>query len=155
MLKWPNDLLVRSGSGWAKLCGILIEIVTGPDAVAQAVIGIGINVRLGAARQRIDQAATDLAALGVTRSRNQVLATILEELLAMLRDFERAGFATMAADWNARHAFQGRQVVGAGAQSATVEGTALGADEDGALLVGTRAGPVRIVSGEVSLRLLP
>ena len=152
MLKWPNDLLAPAPLGLAKLAGILIEITGSAEGPATAVIGIGINVRLGAARARIDQAATDLASLGFTQPRNALLAVILEELLATLRAFERDGFAPMIGDWNAQHAYQGRRVLVGAGDGAAYEARALGVDRNGALLLDTAEGERRVASGEVSLR---
>ena len=157
LLKWPNDLLVQQHGGFAKLGGILIELAAAEAGRTPAVIGIGINIALGDAARDIDQRVTDLAALGREETpRNAVLAFLLEELLIVLRTFERAGFAPLAAEWNARHAFNGKRVLLSSEHGPHAEGIALGADADGALLLDTGQGVAgrveRIVSGEVSLR---
>ena len=156
LLKWPNDLLVQQPGGFAKLGGILIELAAAEAGRTPAVIGIGINIALGDAARDIDQRVTDLAAQGGETSRNVVLAILLEELLIVLRTFERAGFAPLAAEWNARHAFNGKRVLLSSEHGPHAEGIALGADADGALLLDTGQGVAgrveRIVSGEVSLR---
>ena len=156
LLKWPNDLLVQQHGGFAKLGGILIELAAAEAGRTPAVIGIGINIALGDAARDIDQRVTDLAAQGGETSRNVVLAILLEELLIVLRTFERAGFAPLAAEWNARHAFNGKRVLLSSEHGPHAEGIALGADADGALLLDTGQGVAgrvaRIVSGEVSLR---
>ena len=100
----------------------------------------------------IDQRVTDLASLGATCSRNTVLAYLLEELLPVLRTFERDGLAPLASEWNARHAFGGKRVMLTSEQGAGQEGMALGANADGALLLDTGKGILQVVSGEVSLR---
>lgn len=45
-VKWPNDLLYKSGSGYKKLCGILTEasIEAENRAVSYVIVGIGLNV---------------------------------------------------------------------------------------------------------------
>ena len=151
-LKWPNDLLVQDDGGWAKLGGILIELAATEAGRTPAVIGIGINLALGAAASAIDQRTIDLASLGATCSCNTALAYLLDELLPVLRGFEQTGFAPFAGDWTARHAFGGKRVVLSSEQGAGPAGIALGADADGALLLDTGHGIQRIVSGEVSLR---
>ena len=155
MLKWPNDLLVRNRAGWAKLGGILIEISGPAQGPAQAVIGIGLNLRLGDAATAIDQAATDLASIGVTISRNRLLATVLEELAIVLPVFASKGFTPFMEQWNARHAFRDQPVVASGADGAPDEGIAIAAMADGALQIESPGGRRRIVSGEVSLRAAP
>jgi len=78
-VKWPNDL-VADGK---KLGGILIQLRADATAGAQAVIGIGINVRMPAAHAaRIDQAWCDLDQLGAdVVSRNELAAALLDSLL--------------------------------------------------------------------------
>ena len=157
-LKWPNDLLVsiEGTSSYAKLGGILIELAAAEACRTPAVIGIGINIALGDAARDIDQPVTDLATHRAQTSRNAVLAYLLDALLPVLRAFEQGGFAPLAAEWNARHAFGGKRVALTPEHAASVQGIALGADTDGALLLDTgQAGAScvrRIVSGEVSLR---
>ena len=164
-LKWPNDLLAPKNGAPAKLGGILIELAgstggagaagnnSGNSGAALAVIGIGINLDLGAAAAGIDQPVTDLAALGVRTSRNALLALLLEALLPVLRTFEQGGFALLADEWNRRHAFAGQPVVLSGENMAALEGIATGADASGALLLDTTQGVVTVVSGELSLRM--
>ncbi|MGY1454460.1 biotin--[acetyl-CoA-carboxylase] ligase [Streptomyces sp. SS8] len=46
VLKWPNDVLVRSGDEERKIGGILSERVERPGGRAAVVLGIGLNVTL-------------------------------------------------------------------------------------------------------------
>lgn len=148
-LKWPNDLL----HGHRKLGGILVELqgdALGPTA---AVIGVGINVRLGAVRERIDQAVTDLATLQPELpSRTELLASLLGHLDEVLSQFEAAGFAPLREDWQAAHAYHDRPVALLLPSGARVEGVVAGVAEDGALLLRTGRGMERFASGEISLR---
>ena len=158
-LKWPNDLLAPKNGAPAKLGGILIELTGGTggaggkSGAALAVIGIGINLDLGGAAAAIDQPVTDLAALGVRTSRNALLALLLETLLPVLRRFEREGFAPLADEWNRRHAFANQAVVLSGENMTAQDGIATGVDASGALLLDTAQGVVKVISGEVSLRM--
>lgn len=156
-LKWPNDLLLRQADGWAKLGGILIELAGEPAGGVSAVIGIGLNVEIGAAAGTIGQPVTDLAATGCNASRNALLAAMLRQLAEVLPAFAADGFAPLADDWNQRHAWRGQavQLMREAAGAEHVSGIALGAAADGALLVETSAGVQRIVSGDVSLRIAP
>jgi BirA family transcriptional regulator, biotin operon repressor / biotin---[acetyl-CoA-carboxylase] ligase len=149
-LKWPNDVV----HGRRKLAGTLIDIqgeIQGPSA---AVIGIGINVRLGtAAKARIDQPVTDLAGVaGQLPGRSQALGTVLRHLAGVLAQFEAGGFAPFAAEWVERHSFQGRKVALSLPDGSSIEGMAQGIDQDGAFLLRTASGIRRFVVGEVSLR---
>lgn len=148
-LKWPNDIVCSEG----KLGGILIELsgdALGPSAV---VIGIGLNLRLAeTARAALDQPAASLAALGYAGERNALLAAVLAELALLLPAFEAAGFAPLAAEWEARHAMQGMPVRLLRPDGSAVEGVALGIAADGALRFGGPDGERRVHAGEVSLR---
>ncbi|WP_440224074.1 biotin--[acetyl-CoA-carboxylase] ligase [Dokdonella sp. MW10] len=150
-LKWPNDLV----AGGRKLGGILIEL--GGDALGpcHAVIGLGLNVRLpGDVAAGIGQPVTDLAALGVTPTRNALAAAVLARLVAALDTFEARGFEAFAEAFARHDVLRGRRVaVTRGAQ--VREGDAVGVDERGILRVRDAEGEFRVDSGEVSVRLAP
>lgn len=149
-LKWPNDVLWRD----RKLAGILIELAGDALGPTAAVIGIGVNVRLSEATQaRIGQPAVDLeTACGAAPDRNRLLARVLLELDGVLREFAREGFAPLRAEWQRRHAHQGRRVTLTLPDATRQSGRARGAAEDGSFLLETRAGVKRFHSGEITLR---
>ena len=148
-LKWPNDLLL----GDAKLGGILVEAQGVGDGATDAVIGIGLNVRMTDWRRRaIPQPVADLGDAGVRLPRAAVLGRLLAALDAALARFGREGFAAFRDEWTRRHAWQGLNVRLAVPPARTVEGIATGVAEDGALLVDTGRGVERFHSADVSLR---
>ena len=73
-LKWPNDLLAQHEGVWRKLGGILIDVSGAPAGTVAAVIGIGLNLKLGDAALAIDQPVTDLHALNCHATRDALLA---------------------------------------------------------------------------------
>jgi BirA family transcriptional regulator, biotin operon repressor / biotin---[acetyl-CoA-carboxylase] ligase len=151
-LKWPNDLVI----GERKLGGVLIELraeATGPACV---VVGIGLNVALGAALlKRIADsgtAATDLANAGLTApSRNAVAAALVSECVRGLITFEREGLKPFVQEWHAADALRGR-AVNVSAAEGVARGVARGIDLHGALLVETPQGVRRFVSADVTVR---
>jgi BirA family biotin operon repressor/biotin-[acetyl-CoA-carboxylase] ligase len=149
-LKWPNDLLYRG----AKLGGVLLEMVGDATGTCQVVVGIGLNVAMPrGAGDAIDQAWTDVAAManGELPGRNQLLSTLLDELLPLLAHYESAGFSQWRQSWQALDAHAGKSVIlSAGAEQ--VAGVARGVDERGALLLETSQGITPIYGGEISLR---
>lgn len=149
-LKWPNDILVHG----AKVAGILVELVPGRDRTPAAVVGIGINLQLPPGASIPDQAqVTDLAShLGEFPDRNLLLASLLVELRALFETYATAGFPALRGAWEQRNAHANLPVTVAG-EGAGLRGTCAGVDEDGALLLRTGTGTVRILSGEVSLRI--
>jgi BirA family biotin operon repressor/biotin-[acetyl-CoA-carboxylase] ligase len=152
-LKWPNDIWLDD----RKMGGVLVELRTEAGGPAHVVIGVGLNVSLSAEQRRtIEAEGVRIAAVSDACpqkvSRNILAATLLEELLSMLGEFERRGFAVFREEWLALDALAGRDArVLAG--DGSVEGTARGVDRDGALLLEVAGRLGRHVSGEVSLRL--
>ncbi|MBS0380375.1 MAG: biotin--[acetyl-CoA-carboxylase] ligase [Proteobacteria bacterium] len=151
-LKWPNDLLMDG----RKLGGVLIELRAESTGPACVVIGIGLNVALGAsvlgAIAATGIAAADLAsALHRPPDRNEIVAAVVGECLEGLAAFEREGLKPFIEHWRAADALAGRPVAVSGAQG-TAQGLARGIDLHGALLLETREGVQRFISGDVSVR---
>jgi len=154
-LKWPNDLTVEG----RKLGGILIEMRAESGGPTRVVIGIGINLALGApALAQIAAAgtqATDLkAAGGDPAPRNVLAAELIAQLVMGLEQFEREGLGPFLDEWKAADALRGRLVT-VHAGTAQARGVARSIDAGGALLLETRDGLRRFVSGEVSVRPEP
>ena len=151
-LKWPNDLLIEG----KKLAGVLIDLRAEAQGPACVVIGIGMNVALGAAvLERIAQAgtaATDLESAGLTEvSRNGIAAALVSACVEGLLEFGRAGLKSFLAEWREADALRGR-AVSVTAGEGVARGLACGIDLHGALMVETRDGVRRFVSGDVSVR---
>tara|TARA_B100000989_G_scaffold287898_1_gene257994 strand:- start:6021 stop:7004 length:984 start_codon:yes stop_codon:yes gene_type:complete len=147
-IKWPNDIY------WAgrKLAGILTEVHLDSVGVCHAVIGVGINVEMSQnSSQEIDQPWADIyQALGHSVQRNQLVGTIISELLMILADYEQQGFAAYHTQWQAYDLLHSRQVI-LNTLTGVEKGTACGIDENGGLLVkqGDTVNTYR--SGEVHL----
>lgn len=148
-LKWPNDLVVEG----RKLGGILIQLRGEAMGPCEAVIGLGLNVRMPVSSgEGIDQPWCDLAGLATGElSRQRVLVAVLDALLPGLRAYERDGFSAFVSRWQALDALQGRRVRVIDGRE-TVEGLALGIADDGALRVQLADGERRYHGGEVSVR---
>jgi len=154
VLKWPNDICFED----RKMGGVLIELRAEAGGPAHVVIGVGLNVILtAAARGAIEAGGTRAAAVADAcagaPSRNLIAGAILDELLSMLGQFEREGFAAFRDAWSALDALGGRAARVLLGDTA-ICGTARGVDLDGALLLETADGPRRFVSGEASLRVI-
>jgi len=152
-LKWPNDLIHRH----LKLGGILVELNGDALGPSTTVIGVGLNVRIPAAiRKDIAHPVTDLATVagrkGPTLDRNRILGRLLVELAAALDQYAREGFAPFAAEWQHRHAYQGKPVRLLLPDGAAVYGKVAGVDASGALVLADGPRRARFLSGEISLR---
>jgi BirA family biotin operon repressor/biotin-[acetyl-CoA-carboxylase] ligase len=154
-LKWPNDLWFEA----RKVGGVLIDLRIEAGGAAHVVIGVGLNVALPEeARRDIEQSdgrplvAAVADACAQVPSRNRIAGATLDELLRMLAQFEREGFAPFRDAWSELDALHGRAVRVLLADRSLC-GIALGVDSDGALCVELDGGVQKFVSGEVSLRL--
>ena len=169
-LKWPNDLMLISGTGDLprKLGGILIESI--PLAGQRvAVIGIGLNLRplrpmtaqldstaagdkasSNAASAALSQGFAGLREIHPDIDALQALTLLAEPLLDAIEAFERDGFAPQQARYARRDLLLKQDV------STTLadcpRGRCAGVDTDGALLLQVRGQLRRVVSGEVSVR---
>lgn len=150
-LKWPNDLIAKDG----KLAGILVEVAGEADGPCQAIIGIGVNVRLPQdAGSSIDQAFTDLRRLGAGQlTRNALAAALINELTVELAQYRQHGFAPLREEWESYHAWQNRPVVVISGDRQR-PGVAVGVTSTGALRLRTPEGEDIVNGGEVSLRAL-
>lgn len=147
-VKWPNDVLI----GGLKCCGILVETALTPAGL-RAVVGIGLNV--SQTRDELPTAtATSLALAGLTVSREQAAAVVLERLERVVRDW-RAG-ADVMGRYRARSATLGQTVRLTIAADHVVEGEARAVAADGRLGV-VSAGSLRwFAAGDVQhLRATP
>jgi BirA family biotin operon repressor/biotin-[acetyl-CoA-carboxylase] ligase len=153
-LKWPNDIWFEG----RKLGGILLELQAEAAGPAFVVVGLGLNYRLPAAsRREIEATGTEVAELAElfgddVPGRNALAAAIIEEIVRVLEEYGRKGFAPFHKEWGEADALAGRTVTamkGTDMQG----GIARGIDEEGALLLEYRGRVIKIVSGEVSLRL--
>lgn len=150
-LKWPNDLVAAD----RKLGGILIEMRAESAGPVVVVIGIGLNVALGATtREQVAASGTeavDIAQVGGSTDRNALAAALIAQLLDALPQFASEGLAPFGAAWREADALRGRQVTVSLGEDRHA-GIARGIDTAGALLVETPAGLRRFIAGEVTVR---
>jgi len=149
-IKWPNDILIRG----RKVAGILTELSAELDKVRHVILGIGVDVNLGASEfpAELRRTATSLRIeAGEAISRPELATAILRELD---RDYTRVCdhfFADVANEWEAHCTTIGSAVtIQIGGRR--VSGRAESLDDDGALLLRTEHGHLeRIVGGDVTL----
>lgn len=152
-LKWPNDILLDGG----KVGGILIELESVPGGML-AVIGIGLNLQMPAVaaedlQQFLHRPAALAQALSPAPDRHRLLAQLLLDLAAILDDFSAGGFRAVRDEWQTHHVWQDRQVRLLNDGQIDRQGTCLGADADGALLLQTSSGVERCLCGDLSLQV--
>jgi BirA family biotin operon repressor/biotin-[acetyl-CoA-carboxylase] ligase len=135
-VKWPNDVLVDG----RKLAGILVE---GRPQERWAVLGIGLNVALRDEDFPLELRST-AASLGLEP---EAIEPTLRRLLDALTRWVAAPAAEVLAAVRDRDELRGQRVRWAGG-----EGTGIGIDDDGRLLVAPSDGPeIALEAGEVHL----
>lgn len=148
-IKWPNDLMVDG----AKLAGVLIDVGGESTGACNVVIGLGLNVHQPDWSQDGAYQWQDLAGLGVTCDRNDLVAGLASSLTSMLADFAVSGFAPRTQRWNRLSEYAGKRVRVLG-MADSLEGVMAGVDEMGALLIEVDGqGVTRVVDSNVSVRL--
>jgi BirA family biotin operon repressor/biotin-[acetyl-CoA-carboxylase] ligase len=147
-LKWPNDVL-KDGD---KLAGILVETAPAERGI-WAVIGIGLNLVMPDEMEQAIGRSVAAAPWLARMDRDELMAALLDGLAAVLREFERTGFAAFAGRWNMLHEYQGSAVRIIDQGAVLHEGRAAGVDDAGRLLLDTAQGRITIAAGDVSLRV--
>jgi BirA family biotin operon repressor/biotin-[acetyl-CoA-carboxylase] ligase len=135
-VKWPNDILV----GGCKLCGLLSEMETEGEEVGFVNVGVGLNVN-NDPPEVVPPAVSLRRLIGRPVPRRDILAAFLDAMEARV---ETERWEGVIEEWKAVSATLDRPVRIETARE-TIEGRAVGVDENGALLVRTADGDVRTV----------
>ena len=153
-IKWPNDLLVAG----RKVCGILAESGAKHSAgrvepieagrLDYVVLGVGMNANL----DPVDLAVPDREVTTVRRERGGDV-DLLELLRALLQSLDtelrRIGdFGTVLTDWRALNCTLGERVR-VSRFGEILEGRAVDLSPEGALLLATPQGTVKLFEGEI------
>ena len=132
-IKWPNDVLVAG----KKVCGILSEMSSEPDAIHFVVLGVGINVNVSQTEfpAKIRETATSLSAQAHHPvSRIDLICRYLEEMETLYLSLRENGFAPILEEIKKSCDSLGRLVeIHTTAQN--VSGQAVDIDADGALVL--------------------
>ena len=153
-LKWPNDLVW----GGRKLGGLLVEMRSSGKGAVYVVMGLGLNLSLGAHAERIEPGwggrPVDLSSIlpGSLPDPNKLAAALLNSMVNILEEFSQQGFSALRAEWERLDCLRGRMVKVHG-EDWTMQGTALGVDAGGALRLDVDGKVINCVAGEVSVRL--
>jgi BirA family biotin operon repressor/biotin-[acetyl-CoA-carboxylase] ligase len=150
-VKWPNDVVCD----FRKIAGILVETAGEMQGPSVAVVGVGVNYRLGErVLDRIDQPVTDVVQCSESPpTRNELLARLLAEMCATLEAFDSHGFPALRDAWRALHAYDGRRVRVMPGRDAAFDAEVVDVGSDGVLVVRRPEGQlVSLASAEISLR---
>lgn len=141
-IKWVNDLLLHG----KKVCGILAEGIFQQEGIQRCVIGIGINLGPLDLPESLRPIAGTLYQEGRALDRHELCLSIISRIKEGLpqvpahMDRYRAHCVTLGK--RVSFAYQGREA----------QGIARRVDDEGALMVETDEGMIRLIAGEVSAR---
>lgn len=146
-LKWPNDIYCSN----KKMGGVLVEVEGQFSGTCSTIIGIGLNVTMPQSVQ-IDQAWTDLSTqLDKPIDRNELLIALINRLRETLHTFEQSGFAPFVELWKQKNLYKQQPVKLVGGKQSE-EGTCIGIDERGGLLLEQHGTVKAFYGGEISVR---
>jgi BirA family transcriptional regulator, biotin operon repressor / biotin---[acetyl-CoA-carboxylase] ligase len=147
-VKWPNDVLLRSGSGDEhKVCGILVERIE-TDRGPAAVVGIGLNTGLRADELPVPTATSLELASGAPVDRTAVLLHLLHGLLGHYADWV-ADPDTVRSAYEAASVTLGRTVRAELPGGGVLVGTATSIDATGRVVIASPHGEQAVGAGDV------
>jgi BirA family biotin operon repressor/biotin-[acetyl-CoA-carboxylase] ligase len=149
-IKWPNDIVSDAG----KIGGILLEVAGETNGPCYAVIGFGVNIDMPRlASSSIDQPWANIPRGDGLLLRNEIAASLLNQIFRVLVSYEKEGLVPFLSRWH-QHDFVRDKAVNIETPNGVVAGIARGIDEHGGLLIEQQSGQLtRYSSGEVSLRV--
>ena len=148
-LKWPNDVMVDD----RKLCGILVEAAGETGGPVNAVVGVGLNIRVSPGHAlEIDRPWTDLVLAGAPPiSRNQLAGMLIDALIGACEQYADGRLAPFLVRWDVFDGLCGKRVnILRGSEIIT--GTYRGVAASGAVVLEGPEGLSEHLAGEVSLR---
>lgn len=148
-VKWPNDVLI----GGRKVSGLLNEMSGESERLNYVVLGIGVNVNMesGQFPDELRNPATSLTIeKGTSVSRFDLTCSLLQRIDSLYSLYLTQGFDPVRQRWEACCDLVG-QVVEVDQQGRVERGCVNGVDADGALLLETSAGELRVMAGDVRL----
>ncbi|MEH7388389.1 biotin--[acetyl-CoA-carboxylase] ligase [Bacillus sp. JJ1521] len=149
-IKWPNDILIHQ----KKVVGILTELQAETDRINSVIIGIGINVNheLSHFPESLQAIASSLAIeKGEKIDRAKLIQVILFKIEKLYKEYLQHGFKVVKILWESYATSIGKNII-ARTLNGSIEGKAIGINEDGVLLLEDVAGNLhRIYSADIEL----
>ncbi len=147
-VKWVNDVFVRG----KKISGCLCEIIPSPlEDYYYLLIGIGINVNMTPEELAyVSTPATSMYAETLkTVDKEAVLSTLSGYVKESLNTLLEEGFSYFHEGINELLVFKGKLVEVELKPNSTVQGSVIGIDEDGALLLEVQGEVLKIYTGRI------
>jgi len=151
-LKWPNDILLKTPTGWRKVAGFLTEMSGEMGKTEWIVLGIGLNVhnRLPEGLSRLATSLSEQSNKGKKISRETLLEDFFRRFLVSYRLWQREGFERFREAYWKRY-FQPGEPVALRTGEGLVRGIARSVDPSGAIIVESRRKNRAILEGDIIL----
>ncbi|MGD6803325.1 biotin--[acetyl-CoA-carboxylase] ligase [Rossellomorea vietnamensis] len=149
-IKWPNDILLHG----KKVTGILTELQAEADKINSIIIGIGMNVN-----QKADDFPEELKSIATSLflekeekvSRAKLIQKVFEKLELYYDLYMEKGFTPIKLLWESYAVSIGRQIT-ARTITGSIQGKALGINEDGVLRIQDAEGAIHeVYSADIEL----
>jgi len=143
-IKWPNDLIINN----KKICGVLTEIDSANNKINYVIVGIGINVN-----NKIEDALKDTATslkfeTSYHISKEKLLVSILNYFDKNYKDLLNKNFNLIKNSWLKYSNIIDKKIKVIGEKNKVI-GFVINIDDFGHLILKTKDGFLRIVSGDV------
>lgn len=139
-IKWPNDVLVNG----AKISGILFERGYNDFWI----MGIGINIVSHPEKTQTGYNTASLNSLGAGTDRISVLKTFVQIWDNLYTLYDQQGFSPIRQAWLDKCCHKDKNIL-IKQENDNKEGLFIGIDNNGSLLIQTKAGTEIILAGEV------
>lgn len=143
-IKWPNDVLIKG----KKVCGVLTEIDAELDRVNYAIVGVGINVNNTLKKSLLGKATTLIDEVGTEVSKVQLLKSVLKNFDEKYIELLHGRYRAIRKKWILYSKIVGREIV-VKDENKAIKGIVERVDEEGYLILKTKGGRIKILSGDV------
>ena len=143
-IKWPNDLLING----QKVCGIFTELEARRDKINYTVVGIGLNVNNLLEKELQKTATTLRQEVGKKVSRAELLRSILKNFDKNYTTLISGDYSFIRESWLSHSNIIGKKIQ-VEDEETVITGVVFDIDNDGCLILKTKDGQIRIVSGDV------
>lgn len=144
-IKWPNDILINK----KKVCGILTELSAELDSINYLIMGIGLNVN-----NQLPKSLQSIAtSIQEETDSTQPLVPLFISIITCLERFYAAlvknDFSTIRDTWVHYSSTLG-EIVNVKTEKEEITGKAIGLAENGELLLRTKHGEKKIITGDIT-----
>lgn len=145
IIKWPNDVLING----KKICGILTELDAEIDEINYAIVGIGINVNNNLEKDLQNFATSLKIESNQNISRVNLFKNILKSLDENYNYIKSSNYKKIRDLWFLNAKIVGKKVK-IDREKDTIIGVVSDLDESGCLIIKTKKGFKKIVTGDVT-----